>query len=367
MRNKKAILIPGGLVLGIFLLLLLVQLVTAASQPPAPPHEFAGDVTVGGQPAADGLEVSVKAFDVVLGQLVPISLTQDSLDQTGRHLTRNGAYGHGPKGSFFKVLADNPETLGVREGAKPGELLFFFIVTDAERGLEAQALLVGEDGELSLSIPFGPGFTVLDLNIFGPPTGLAIAPPSPTDERFPTFTWTPPNGDVVSFEVRILPDQQEFKDVGNVTSFTPTTTDFPEGVPEGPHTFQVRAVGGVGRKDAIGSLDFLIRTVHIVQGSVRLEGRSDHAGARVTFSGTDPVVTSTDGSFQVELLSGTYDVTVEREGFLTAIKSGLIVDTDTALPVVKLLGGDVNGDGDIDIIDLVIPAKNLGKMESPWP
>ena len=77
--------------------------------------------------------------------------------------------------------------------------------------------------------------------------------------------------------------------------------------------------------------------------------------------------TSSDGSFRVQLLSGTYAVTVEREGFLAATKSGLIVDTDTALPVMKLLGGDVNGDGNKDINDLVIPAENLGKGESPWP
>ena len=229
--------------------------------PYPPPPEFAGDVTVGGQPSEDGLEIRVNVFDAALGQLVPIRLTPDSLDETGRHLTRNGTYGGL---AVFQVPTDVPDTLDVREGAKPGELLFFFIITDAERGFEAQALLAGEGGEVSLSIPFAPGFTVLDLAIFGPPTGLTIDPPSPTDDRLPTFTWDPPPGDVVSFEVRIPPDQQEFKDVGNVTSFIPTTSDFPEGIREGPHTFQVRAVGGGDRKDAIGSLDFGKSTVHIV-------------------------------------------------------------------------------------------------------
>ena len=111
------------------------------------------------------------------------------------------------------------------------------------------------------------GTTILNLAIFGPPRNIDIAPASPSNDPRPTFTWTPPatgdfTGDVVGFEVRIVPDQTAFKDVGNVTSFTPGISDFPDpGIPDGPHTSQVRAVGTEDRKDAVGSLDFVITLI----------------------------------------------------------------------------------------------------------
>ena len=37
------------------------------------------------------------------------------------------------------------------------------------------------------------------------------------------------------------------------------------------------------------------------------------------------------------------------------------------MPTVRLLGGDTDGNGLIDISDLVLSAKNLSKDASPWP
>ena len=112
------------------------------------------------------------------------------------------------------------------------------------------------------------GNTRLDLSIFGPPGDIKIQPQTPTNIGRPTFTWLSPGtdsvtGEVVSFEVRIFPDQLEFKSIpGGVTSFTPSTSDFPDpGIPEGPHTFQVRAVGSGDRQDTLGSLEFVIDRV----------------------------------------------------------------------------------------------------------
>ena len=76
-------------------------------------------------------------------------------------------------------------------------------------------------------------------------------------------------GEAQSFEVRIIPDQQTFRDIGNVTTFTPGTADFPDpGLADGFHTFQVRAVGTGDRKDAIGSLDFTILTLDTIPPTV---------------------------------------------------------------------------------------------------
>ena len=141
---------------------------------------------------------------------------------------------------------------------------------------------------------------------------------------------------------------------------------------------------------------FTVGTAITVSGTVRLESRSDHGGARVTFSGRDPVLTDATGDFHVQLPPGAYDVTAEKDGFLTAMRTGLVVDQDMTLPGLKLLGGDVNvdglvgaddlvilvrdlgktgsplvgdvnGDGVVDVTDLVIPAKNQRRIESPWP
>ena len=75
---------------------------------------------------------------------------------------------------------------------------------------------------------------------------------------------------------------------------------------------------------------------------------------------SDPV----QGSFGLILTEGVYNVTVEKDGFLRATMEGLEVGRDIALEVL-LLAGDLNGDGVIDVIDLMVPAKNQGKTESP--
>ena len=106
---------------------------------------------------------------------------------------------------------------------------------------------------------------------------------------------------------------------------------------------------------------------HDVDGRVALEGRTNHGGAEVTFSGQDPVFTDAGGRFQLRVPAGDYDVTVTKEGFLAADATGLTINEETTLSTVKLLGGDINLDGTVDIKDLMVPAKNLGKDESPWP
>ena len=96
------------------------------------------------------------------------------------------------------------------------------------------------------------------------------------------------------------------------------------------------------------------------------------SGARVTLSSGDQAIARVTsdpgtGSFEIRLVSGIYDVKVEKDGFLSATRRGVVVDGNIMLPEVRLLWGNANGDGLVDAEDLVLPAKNFGKRESPWP
>ena len=109
----------------------------------------------------------------------------------------------------------------------------------------------------------------------------------------------------------------------------------------------------------------------IVKGTVVLEGMPNPiSGARVTFSGnpTVKVLTSSpaSGNFQIQLHPGIYTVTIEKDGFLKATKTGVVVNNDTVLPPARLLWGDADGNGVIEVGEVVLPAKNLGIKESPW-
>ena len=116
------------------------------------------------------------------------------------------------------------------------------------------------------------------------------------------------------------------------------------------------------------TLQVSVATVtRVVGGNVRLEGRTDHSGVMVTFSGQGPVFTSSEGSFQITVPLGTYTVNVEMASFLTATKTGLVVAQDMTLPRVRLLGGDVFLEGVIDAKDYLIVKKNRGRTESNWP
>ena len=125
-----------------------------------------------------------------------------------------------------------------------------------------------------------------------------------------------------------------------------------------------------------GETDSNIATVTVtvtevtIQGTVALQGLSNPlTGAIVTFSSGDLVAqVTTDpegGSFQVQLPTGTYNVTVGKDGFLRAHVEGLLVNRDLVLTEVKLLWGDANGDG-VDVTDLTVTGRNLGLDVSPW-
>ena len=140
----------------------------------------------------------------------------------------------------------------------------------------------------------------------------------------------------------------------------------------GVHTLTYNGQDGLGHplpRDFV--ITFTVVSPSVI-GTVFLEGRDNHSAAAVILVGADEVSYSAtslaDGSYAASPPSGVYTVTVEREGFLTARRESISVEEGgvVELPPVTLLGGDIDANGIIDIKDIVIPAKNLGKDASPW-
>ncbi len=105
-----------------------------------------------------------------------------------------------------------------------------------------------------------------------------------------------------------------------------------------------------------------------IRGNVFLQGSPDHSGVTVRTNGNG-ATSAEDGSYSIEgLPPGSYALTAEKEMYLTATKEGVVVEPGETAVVgnVILLAGDLNGDGVIDLRDLVILAQNLGLLASPW-
>lgn len=103
----------------------------------------------------------------------------------------------------------------------------------------------------------------------------------------------------------------------------------------------------------------------VVTGRVDLQGRSNDGGVQVQV-GAQQVVTSPDGSYSVPLSPGAYTVTASRVGYLGSAMR-VVVDglANVTLPVLTLRGGDANGDGSINLFDLVMVSSNYGASAPP--
>jgi hypothetical protein len=91
--------------------------------------------------------------------------------------------------------------------------------------------------------------------------------------------------------------------------------------------------------------------------------------AASTMTTTFPAEVNTAGGFVVNIPSGsgTYTVRASYPGYLAAEKSGVAVANNATVLVgpTKLSGGDVNGDGAINILDIVIIIGNMGTSSAP--
>ena len=104
-----------------------------------------------------------------------------------------------------------------------------------------------------------------------------------------------------------------------------------------------------------------------IAGTVLLEGRTDHSGTLVQLSGGSSTTTAADGSYVLTAPAGTYTLIYSHASYL-AKSLGVtgFAGTTTTVPQETLLGGDVNADQSIDILDLVSIAGQFGSA-SPTP
>ena len=105
-------------------------------------------------------------------------------------------------------------------------------------------------------------------------------------------------------------------------------------------------------------------TVHTgaIRGTVQLQANTDDAGVIVAAGGVS-TFTSGDGRYTLSgLPPDTYIVTASVRGFLSAETSGVEVvgGETTMIGTMNLRAGDLDGNGIIDLMDLVLLVRNLG-------
>jgi hypothetical protein len=213
------------------------------------------------------------------------------------------------------------------------------------------------------------------------------------------LAWIPsldPEGDLVRYTVYLGADPSELSPVCQGSLFATCTVGLE---PRRVYYWKVVAVDEQGAESEGGPWSFTTGpALGIVEGRVLLEGRADWSGARVSL-GELQVETDPEGRFSLQVEEGEYpgQLVVTRPGYLPAVRGelGVLRNTVTVLPRVRLLAGDgdgdgvvgpsdlrltsaamggqepggvvdFNGDGVVDIYDLAMVGKNFGRRGSPW-
>jgi hypothetical protein len=106
-----------------------------------------------------------------------------------------------------------------------------------------------------------------------------------------------------------------------------------------------------------------------ITGTVQLEGHTDYSGVTVSSSGVgDPVVTGADGTFTLTVRPGTgITVTASHPCYLDSAKTGVAVDMNdtTAIGATTMLAGDIDRDGLVTVVDIMLISTNLGNTSPP--
>ncbi|MBN1937518.1 MAG: immune inhibitor A [Anaerolineae bacterium] len=109
------------------------------------------------------------------------------------------------------------------------------------------------------------------------------------------------------------------------------------------------------------------QTAATLTGLVQLEGRTSYSGVVVQIDGGATVTTTADGRYTFATAAGQHTLTFARPSYLgrSMTAQGTAGSTVT-LPTVTLLGGNVNGDNCIDILDLAAVASQFNST-TPTP
>ncbi len=124
--------------------------------------------------------------------------------------------------------------------------------------------------------------------------------------------------------------------------------------------------------DNISVPDITVIYPGTVAGVVRRQGtRTDNAGVQIIALEVDGVLATTttaaDGSFSLDVpLGGTFDIDASYPGYLHSRKGSVYVWGATVeIGPTKLVGGDVNADNCINILDIVCIVSRFGQTELP--
>lgn len=106
----------------------------------------------------------------------------------------------------------------------------------------------------------------------------------------------------------------------------------------------------------------------ILQGRVILPGRANNLGAAIS-AGAHSTASNTGGYFNLALPPGSHAVTIAMNGYLQAYcpAVGISAGVTTVAAEATLLSGDVNGDCDVDLFDLVAVAANFNQTPPVAP
>ena len=104
-----------------------------------------------------------------------------------------------------------------------------------------------------------------------------------------------------------------------------------------------------------GTVSAISGTTGSVTGIVRLQGRTNFAGATVSIAGQQ-ATTAADGSFTIMgIAPGSYTISADAPGYLASEKANVVITASimTNVPQVTLLAGDIDGNCTINVFDLV--------------
>jgi triacylglycerol esterase/lipase EstA (alpha/beta hydrolase family) len=93
-----------------------------------------------------------------------------------------------------------------------------------------------------------------------------------------------------------------------------------------------------------------------VSGNVKIEGKKDKSGVLITIQGLSlSGITNRDGNYSIKNIpSGSYTITAQKPGNLTAILSDVKVESETVVVDLELIPGDLKIDNQINLLDRIV-------------